>query len=111
MAEGSFPAFIKGRLHPWMLVPGLAWGGIVAGFLLSPPSLLPGSAGCFLGSLAIAGLALTRTKKDIVSLCTPIFALLIFVFPLETPPGLAMQLLFAATLTGLLIRLERRFPP
>jgi predicted permease len=69
-----------------------------------------GSLGCVLGSLAIAGIALTRRRKDIVSLCTPIFAAFIFVFPLETAPGLPMQLLYAATLTGLVVRLEKRFP-
>ena len=110
MAEGSS---LSDRRHLWILIPALAWGGILAGFLLpfSPPFLSFGSLGCVLGSLAIAALALTRQRKDIVSLCTPIFAVFIFVAPLETPPGLSMQLLYAATLTALVIRLEKRFPP
>jgi hypothetical protein len=74
------------------------------------PSLPFGSIGCVLASLAIAAIALTRQKKDIVSLCTPIFALLIFVTPLETPPGVLMQVLYAATITALAVRLEMRFP-
>jgi hypothetical protein len=112
MAEGSSPAASDGRRRTWLLVPALAWGGIFAGLLLPlpPPLLSAGSLGCVLGSIAIAGLALTRERKDIVSLCTPIFAILIFVTPLETPPGLPMQVLYAATLSGLVIRLERRFP-
>jgi hypothetical protein len=111
MKEGSSPAARKDRWHLWVLVPALAWGGILAGFLLPfPGPFLPfGSLGCVLGSVAIAALAATRQRKDIVSLCTPVFALIIFVTPLETPPGLLMQVLYAATLTALLIRLEKRF--
>jgi hypothetical protein len=108
MADGSSP---HGRRHLWILVPALAWGGILAGFLLpfSPPLLPFGSLGCVLGSFAIAALAFARKRKDIVSLCTPIFAVIIFVVPLETRPGLLMQVLYAATLTALVIRLEKRF--
>ena len=109
MAEGT-ASRIGMRL--WVLVPLLAWGGIIAGLLLpfQPPFLSFGSLGCVLGSAAIAVLAFFRPRKDVVSLCVPIFAVMIFVFPLETPPGLAMQLLYAATLTALVVRLEKRFP-
>jgi hypothetical protein len=108
MAEGLS---LNERWHLWILVPAFAWGGILAGFLLS---FLPlGSLGCVLGSVAIAALAFTRKRKDIVSLCTPIFAVIIFVAPLVatlgTPPGLLMQVLYAATLSALVIRLEKRF--
>jgi hypothetical protein len=108
MAEGS-P--LKDRRNLWLLVPALAWGGVLASFILpfSPPYLSFGAYGCVLGSIAIAGLAFQKKRKDIVSLCTPIFALLIFITPLETPPGLLMEVLYAATLTGLVIRLEKRF--
>jgi hypothetical protein len=108
MAEGSSPVE---RWHLWILVPALAWGGILAGFFFPFPAPLPalGSLGCVLGSFAIAALALTKRRKDIVSLCTPIFAVIIFIAPLETPPGLPMQALYAATLTALVIRLEKRF--
>jgi hypothetical protein len=108
MAEGS-P--LKDGRYLWLFVPALSWGGILAGLLIpfSPPYLSLGAYGCTLASLAIAALALRKKKKDIVSLCVPIFALLIFITPLETPPGLAMEILYAATLTGLVIRLEKRF--
>lgn len=113
MTEGSFLAALGGRLHAWIIVPALAWGGIITGLLLPfpLPFISPGSLGCVLASIAIAWIALTRSRKDIVSLCTPIFAALIFVFPLEAAPGLPMQLLYAATITGLVVRLEKRFPP
>ena len=108
MAEGS-P--LKDGRYLWLFVPALSWGGILAGLLIpfSPPYLSFGAYGCTLASLAIAALALRKKKKDIVSLCVPIFALIIFITPLETPPGLTMEILYAATLTGLVIRLEKRF--
>jgi hypothetical protein len=108
MAEGS-P--LKDGKYLWLLVPILSWGGILTGQLIpfSPPYLSFGAYGCVLASLAIAALALRKKKKDIVSLCVPIFALLIFIIPLETPPSLPMEILYAATLTGLVIRLEKRF--
>ncbi len=100
-----------GRRRSWLLVPVLSWGGVLAGILLPfPAPYLPfGSIGCVLASLAIAAIALTKQRKDIVSLCTPVFALFIFIIPLETPPGILMQVLYAATITGLAIRLEKRF--
>jgi hypothetical protein len=108
MAEGS-P--LKDRRYLWLLVPAFSWGGVLAGVILpfSPPYLSFGAIGCVLGSIAIAVLALQKRRKDIVSLCTPIFAVIIFITPLETPPGLLMQVLYAATLTALVIRLEKRF--
>jgi len=110
MAEGPVAG---GRRYLWTLVPAFAWGGILAGLILpfQPPFLSLGSLGCVLGSAAIAVLAFLRPRKDIVSLCVPIFAVMIFVFPLEMAPGLAMQLLYATTITALVIRLEKRFPP
>ncbi|HXW98417.1 MAG TPA: hypothetical protein VEI51_01680 [Methanomicrobiales archaeon] len=110
MSEAPTPV---GRRYLWLLVPALAWGGVIAGLLLpSPPfPLPPGNLGCVLGSVAIAALALTRERKDLVSLCIPIFAFMIFIAPLETPPGLAIQILYAISLTAVAVRLERKFPP
>jgi hypothetical protein len=108
MAGGSS---LKERRHLWVLVPALGWGGIVAGSILpfSLPFLSFGSLGCVLGSFAIAILAFRRKRKDVISLCAPIFAVFIFIAPLETPPGLLIQVLYAATLTAVVIRLEKRF--
>ncbi|HUK93207.1 MAG TPA: hypothetical protein VLU98_04140 [Methanomicrobiales archaeon] len=108
MTEGS-P--LRNRLHLWLLVPVLAWGGILAEVVLpvAPPFLSFGAYGCVLGSAAIAALAFLKKRKDIVSLCVPIFALIIFITPPETRPGLVMEAVYAATLTALLIRLEKRF--
>jgi hypothetical protein len=108
MAEGSS---LKDRRHLWLLVPALSWGGVLAGAVLpfSPPYLSSGAIGCVLGSVAIAVLAFRKKRRDIVSLCTPVFAVIIFITPLETPPGLLIQVLYAVTLTALVIRLEKRF--
>ena len=112
MADGTSSRQDGIRSSLWLLVPALSWGGILAGLLVPawPPVLPAGPLGCILASAAIALLALGRQKKDIVSLCVPIFAIMIFVVPLETPPTIAIQVLYAASLTGLVLRLERRFP-
>jgi hypothetical protein len=108
MSEGIS---LTDRRYLWLLVPALSWGGVIAGIILpfSPPYLSFGSIGCVLGSFAIAVLAFLKKRKDIVSLCTPVFAVIIFITPTETPPGLLTQVLYAATLTALVIRLEKRF--
>ena len=108
MTEGS-P--LKDRNYFWLLVPGLSWGGILAELLIpfSPPYLTFGAYGCTFASLAIAALALQKKKKDIVSLCVPIFALFIFIAPLENKPTILIEILYAATITALVVRLEKRF--
>jgi len=102
---------ILARWRRWIIVPALAWGGILAGLLLPPsPLWLPwGDLGCFLASIAIAVIAYTRKKKDIVSLCLPVIAIFAFL-PQDPSPGLPFEVVYAASLTGLVIRLEARFP-
>jgi hypothetical protein len=109
MAEGSS---LLARWRHWIIVPALAWGGILAMVALpvQPPYLSFGDLGCVLASAAIAVLAYQRKKKDIVSLCVPLFAAFIFIFPQEARPGIAMDIIYAATLTALVIRLEKYFP-
>ena len=106
MAEGSS---LLARWQRWIIVPALAWGGILAELLLPPsPLWLPwGDLGCFLASIAIAVTAYFRKKKDIVSLCIPLVAIFAF---LPQNPGLFFDSLYAASLTALVIRLELRFP-
>ena len=109
MAEGA-PLLATWRR--WIIVPALAWGGILLGLALpfQPPSLSFGDLGCVLASVAIAVIAYGRKKRDIVSLCVPLFAAFIFIFPQEVKPGIAMDIIYAATLTALVIRLEKYFP-
>jgi len=69
----------------------------------------PYGVGQFAASILLAALAWTMPKKDIVSLMAPIYALLIFVVPLELQPNLLTQVLFAASISLLVIRLNRSF--
>ena len=65
--------------------------------------------GCVISSCLLAYLAWIRPKKDIVALSTPIYAFIFFVVPTDYVSGLTLQLLYAVSLTLLLIRLKYRF--
>jgi hypothetical protein len=67
------------------------------------------SLGCVIGSCLLAYLAWIRPKKDIVALSTPIYAFIFFVVPTDYISGLTLQMLYAISLTLLLIRLKYRF--
>lgn len=94
-------------------VPLASFGGIPAAIALANAGLIadPGSFawGCVIGSLLLAYLAYLKPRRDLVSLLVPIFALVIFIVPGDLRPNLLTQLLFAATLTALVIRLNRSF--
>jgi hypothetical protein len=65
--------------------------------------------GCLIGSCILAYLAWIRPHKDIVALSTPLYGLIFFVVPTEFDAGVALQLLYAVSLTFLLMRLKYRF--
>jgi hypothetical protein len=67
------------------------------------------AVGCVVGSCLLAYLAWNRPKKDIVALSTPIYAFIFFVVPTDFISGFTLQLLYAVSLTLLLIRLKYRF--
>ncbi len=94
-------------------VPIAAFGGIPVAIGLARAGLVqdPGSFawGCVIGSVLLAYLAYLKPRRDIVSLLAPLYALLIFIVPMELPPSLLTQVLFAATLTALVVRLQRSF--
>ena len=96
-----------------LLVPVLSFGGTLAGIFIWSLGVHFGiqyaAIGCVLGSCILAYLAWIRQKKDIVSLTTPIYAFIFFVVPADYLPGIVLQLLFAAGLTILLVRLKYRF--
>ncbi|MGD0081447.1 MAG: hypothetical protein ABSB80_12470 [Methanoregula sp.] len=96
-----------------LLVPVLSFGGTLAGIFIWSLGLHFGiqyaAIGSVLGSCILAYLAWIRQKKDIVSLTTPIYAIIFFVVPSDYLPGIVLQLLFAAGLTVLLVRLKYRF--
>jgi len=82
----------------------LSWAGGV------PVDLRITAAGCVIASFILAYLAWIRPRKDIVSLTTPIYALIFFAVPLSEPVAtIVLELLYAASLTALLVRLKCRF--
>ena len=94
-------------------VPLASFGGILLAFALAGAGLIedPGAFGwgCVVGSVLLAVLAYLKPRKDIVALTTPLYAVLLFVVPMELKPNLLMQLLFAASLTVLMLRVNWSF--
>lgn len=95
------------------LVPVLSFGGTLIGIALTFLGLQFGiqyaAFGSVLGSVLLAYLAFHRPRKDIVAISTPVYAVVFFTMPIEFLPGVVIQLVFAAGLTILLVRLNRRF--
>ena len=109
-AHGSDPA---GEKYLEITIPLIAFGVTGAGLLLFivglPIDFQYFSVGCLISSCILAYLAWIRPKKDIVALSTPIYGIVFLFTPIETFAGAVLQLLYAAGLTILLIRLKRRF--
>jgi hypothetical protein len=102
-------------LYLWLelAVPLFSFGGIlIAFFFLSQGNILDiriASAGCIIASFILAYLAWIRPKKDIVALTTPLYAVILFVLPSDLVPDLILPILYAISLTILLVRLKLRF--
>lgn len=94
-------------------VPLASFGGIPVAIALANAGLIPNPGpfgwGCVIGSVLLAYIAYLKPRRDLVSLCAPLFAVLIFVVPTEMQPTVLTQLLFAATVTILVVRLNRSF--
>jgi hypothetical protein len=87
-------------------VPVVSFGGIIFAVVLQQADFV---WGCVAGAFLLGYLAYIRPRKDIVALCAPIYAVIIFFLPGEIPHTLPLQLLFAASITILLVRLNRKF--
>jgi len=94
-------------------VPVTSFGGAALGYGLQVSGMITDAGefywGSVIGSILLAYLAWLKPRKDIVSLLAPLYALIIFIIPLELRPNLVLQLLFAASITILMIRLNVRF--
>ncbi|MDT8358177.1 MAG: hypothetical protein RQ758_06705 [Methanomicrobiaceae archaeon] len=101
------------RAPAWLVVPVISFGGIVLGMLFSmqdnPILSNPGVIGCIAASFILGIIAYLKPKKDLVALLAPMYAVIIFNPYTEFETGLVMQLLYALTITGVGIRLEKRF--
>jgi len=62
-----------------------------------------------IGAFLLGYLAWLKPRLDVVSICAPIFAILILIVPLDAKPGLLIVILFAVSIIILTIRLEKRF--
>jgi hypothetical protein len=96
-----------------LAVPVLSFGGAIVGVLFWVQGIFLDfhypAAGCVLSSWILAYLAWIRPKKDIVALSTPVYSFIFFVAPTDFTSGIILQLLYAASLTILLVRLKYRF--
>ena len=104
---------------PWLeaAVPLLSFGGALIAILLwtlpVQTDLRITILGCVLASWVLAYLAWIRPKKDIVSLTTPIYSFVFLAVPTDNFSVIILELLYAASLSILLLRLKYRFnaPP
>jgi len=96
-----------------LAIPVLSFGAPLAGVLAWRAgyeiSFQYFAFGCLIGSVLLAYLAWIRPRKDIVALSTPLYAFIFFVVPTDYASGLVLQLLYALSLTLLLLRLKYRF--
>jgi hypothetical protein len=98
-------------------VPALCFGGAALGILLWKRGYISDAGsfywGCLAGAVLLAYLAWLKPRRDIVSLLAPLYAIIIFLIPLENKPTVLLQLLFGASLTILVVRLNILFstPP
>ena len=94
-------------------VPLLAFSFTLAGILLWQAgtrfAFQYAAAGGFLASVLLAYLAWNLPRKDIVALSTPLYGLIFLVTPIDYAPGVILQLIYAAGLTVLVVRLHYRF--
>jgi hypothetical protein len=105
----------KKSVHIWLelAVPLLSFGGaLLAIFILitgAQTDFRISILGCVLASWVLAYLAWIRPRKDIVALSTPIYSFIFLAVPTDTPSAVILELLYAVSLTILLVRLKYRF--
>lgn len=114
MTNTTTPPGTESRL--WIAVPAISFLGIGIGLLLASLEfpyavwINAGVAGCVIGSFILCYQAYQKPRRDLVSLFTPLFALFILVIPNEiSSGGVVVQIVFAATITFLAVRVEKVF--
>jgi hypothetical protein len=105
----------KGNSHRLLelAVPLFSFGGALVAILfqmlgISVDFHYP-ATGFVIASCILAYLAWIRPKKDIVALTTPIYSFIFFFLPTDYETAILLQLLYAVSLTILLVRLKYRF--
>jgi hypothetical protein len=96
-----------------LAVPLLSFGGAFLAvffyFSGTPVDYRATILGCMLASWVLAYLAWIRPRKDIVALSTPVYSFIFFAVPTDLSSTLVLELLYATSLTLLLVRLKYRF--
>jgi uncharacterized membrane protein SirB2 len=100
----------------WLAVPLVSFGGILVStlaivaagdqMLVTHPFWTVGRVACIIAAFILGAIAYSTEKKDLVSLMAPVFAVIIFVIG-DFSTGPVMQVLFAATITFLAVRLRK----
>jgi hypothetical protein len=117
MLENASVKLSKRELTLSLAIPIISFGGTGLGLLLEWQGIISDAGSFYWGSLAgsflLGYLAWIKPRKDIVSLLAPLYGVIIFLLAVETKPTVILQVLFAASLTILTVRLNRRFstPP
>jgi len=106
------PPFAAAISRYWYLTPGVAVLGIVLVYmgvtLPLPIYASPGIWGCFIASLLLCGMAFADPRRDLVSMFTPLYAIIFFFLPGDIPLGLPLFVFFTFTIVILTIRLQWR---
>jgi len=101
--------------HRWLelAVPLLSFGGALLAFIILvtniPLDFRISIFGCVLASWVLAYLAWIRPRKDIVALSTPLYSFIFIAIPTDVFSSVVLEMLYAASLTILLVRLKYRF--
>jgi hypothetical protein len=109
------PSGRDGNPHLWLelFVPLFSFGGAAAAIFAGtegiPLDFHYPAMGCVVASCVLAYLAWIRPRKDIVALSTPVYAFIFFLVPTDVAVGIILMLLYAVSLTILLVRLKLRF--
>ncbi|WP_298667297.1 hypothetical protein [uncultured Methanofollis sp.] len=101
----------------WRVVPLVSFGGILVSaiaivavgdpiLLVTHPFWTVGRVACIVAAFILGAIAYSTERKDLVSLMAPLFAIIIFVIG-DFSTGPMMQVLFAATITFLAMRVEK----
>ncbi|MFA5348249.1 MAG: hypothetical protein WC294_08930 [Methanoregula sp.] len=94
-------------------VPLLSFGGALLAIIFwistIPLDFRISILGCVFASWVLAYLAWVRPKKDIVALSTPLYSFIFIAVPTDVFSSVILELLYAASLTILLVRLKYRF--
>jgi hypothetical protein len=96
-----------------LAVPFCSFGGVLLAMFFSGMAntidVRYFGVGCVFSSIALAYLAWIRPRKDIVALTTPIYSVIFFIVPSDLSVTIFLELLYAVSLTILLVRMKLRF--